>query len=226
MPSAPLKVSREMRRRRKTVASPAQAVVVGLTCVMVLLMTPFVARHLRTPQARAVAAGPYRPAPAPTAFMDHRRTLIIPVEGVGVAALHDTWGVARSEGRRHEGIDIMAPRGARVFAAADGTIVRFFVSPRGGMTIDETDKTGGWIYSYAHLDSRAPGLAEGDSVVKGQVIGFVGATGNATTPHLHFEIQERGPERQGWRATPVNPLPYLLDGTAPADAAGVIRARN
>lgn len=141
--------------------------------------------------------------------------LIVPVSGVAASALNDTWGSTRAEGRTHEGIDIMAPMGAPVLAAADGRIVKFFDSVRGGVTIYQLDTSERFIYYYAHLSNRAPGLAEGDVVHQGQVIAFVGMTGNAPVPHLHFEIQRLTPERHWWQADPMNPHPLLVAGRAP-----------
>jgi peptidoglycan LD-endopeptidase LytH len=145
-----------------------------------------------------------------------RIDLIIPVEGVSRADLSDTWGHARSEGRSHEGIDILAPEGTRVRAVADGRIVKFFDSVPGGITIYQFDQSNRFVFYYAHLRSRARNLAEGDYVRQGDVIGYVGQTGNAPVPHLHFEIQRLGPERQWWVADSLNPFPYLRSGRAPA----------
>lgn len=143
-------------------------------------------------------------------------SLVIPVEGVTRGELYDTWGQARSEGRMHEGIDITAPEGARVFASADGRIVKFFDSVRGGVTIYQFDTNERFVFYYAHLHSRAQGLAEGDPVRRGDVIGYVGQTGNAPVPHLHFEIQRLGPTRQWWVADSMNPYPFLIVGRPPA----------
>lgn len=143
------------------------------------------------------------------------RTLIVPVFGMSPEQLHDNWGDARSEGRAHAGIDIMAPRGVAVLAAVDGRIVKFFDSARGGTTIYQFDEAERFVYYYAHLSGRARGLAEGQDVRRGDVIGYVGASGNATTPHLHFEIQRLGPERRWWVAEPRNPYPLLQSGRAP-----------
>ncbi|HYD73591.1 MAG TPA: M23 family metallopeptidase [Candidatus Binatia bacterium] len=141
--------------------------------------------------------------------------LIVPVRGLRSADLSDTWGAARSNGRRHEGIDIMAPHGAPVLAAADGEIVRFWNSELGGITLYQADETGEVVYYYAHLSSYAEGLKQGDRVRQGDVIGYVGATGNATTPHLHFEIQRTSNARRWWHGTAINPYPYLASGDAP-----------
>jgi murein DD-endopeptidase MepM/ murein hydrolase activator NlpD len=139
----------------------------------------------------------------------------VPVEGVASAELADTWGQARADGRAHEGIDIIAPEGARVLAAADGRIVKFFDSERGGLTIYQFDASERFVYYYAHLQRRAHGLAEGDQVRQGQVIGYVGRTGNAPVPHLHFEIQRLSPQRRWWIARAMNPYPFLVSGRAP-----------
>ena len=87
--------------------------------------------------------------------------LLIPVEGVHANQLTDTFGDARAAGRRHDAIDIMAPRGTRVIASADATVVKLFTSVRGGLTVYAFDPTATIEYYYAHLDRYAPGLAEG-----------------------------------------------------------------
>lgn len=142
-------------------------------------------------------------------------TLIVPVSGIAASALTDTWGHTRSEGRAHEGIDIMAPMGTPVRAAADGRIVKFFDSDRGGVTIYQFDTSERFVYYYAHLSRRAPGLAEGAVVQQGDVIAYVGTSGNAPAPHLHFEIQRLTNERHWWEADSMNPYPLLIAGRAP-----------
>src|SRR6185312_8194040 len=143
-------------------------------------------------------------------------TLIIPVEGVAPTQLTDTWGQARAEGRVHEGIDILAAQGTPVLAAADGRIVKFFDSARGGVTIYQFDVSERFVYYYAHLLGRAPGLAEGYQVRQGQVIGYIGMTGHAPVPHLHFEVERLGPDHHWWQAQSINPYPLLLAGSAPS----------
>jgi len=140
------------------------------------------------------------------------RQVIIPVAGIAVAHLTDTWGAARNEGRRHEGIDIMAPRGTPVHAAVGGTVAKLFKSGRGGITVYQFDPSERFILYYAHLDRYASGLKEGDRIAQGQVIGYVGQTGNATTPHLHFEIQRMGQRRQWWQGVSFNPFIALASG--------------
>lgn len=133
---------------------------------------------------------------------------MIPVAGVKPADLTDTFTDARSQGRVHDAIDIMAPRGTPVVAVNDGHIVKLFTSVRGGLTVYQFDPQDQVVYYYAHLDSYAPGLAEGQTLHRGDPIGFVGSTGNASAdaPHLHFEIEVLGAEKQWWHATSINPF--------------------
>lgn len=165
-------------------------------------------------QTRAAIAQPDRQKIRRASVLTDRR-LIIPVANVARGALTDTWGAARAEGRAHEGIDIMAPMGTPVRAAADGRIVKFFDSVRGGVTIYQFDTSERFVYYYAHLSRRAPGLAEGDVVEQGDVIAYVGMSGNAPVPHLHFEIQRLTPDRHWWEADSMNPYPLLVAGRAP-----------
>ena len=136
------------------------------------------------------------------------RNLTLPVTGISAAQLNDTFTQARAAGAPHEAIDIMAPRGTPVLAVEDGRITKLFLSKPGGITLYQFDPGGEYAYYYAHLDRYADGIAEGVSVRKGQVIAYVGSTGNALpeAPHLHFAIFRLGPERQWWRGTPINPF--------------------
>ncbi len=137
-------------------------------------------------------------------------TLIVPVQGVARDALRDTFGDARGSGR-HEAIDIMAARGTPVLAAADGKVVKLFDSKPGGLTVYQFDRSGRFAYYYAHLDRYAAGLKEGRVLKQGEVLGYVGSTGDASpeAPHLHFTIFRLGPERQWWKGIAVNPFPLL-----------------
>jgi murein DD-endopeptidase MepM/ murein hydrolase activator NlpD len=137
--------------------------------------------------------------------------LAIPVAGIKSAQLTDTFTASRAGGRSHDAIDIMAPEGAPVIAAADGKIEKLFNSVRGGITIYERSNDGRWTYYYAHLSAYAPGLAEGQSVKRGQVIARVGHTGDASAagPHLHFAINQMGPNDRWWNGSPINPYPLL-----------------
>lgn len=138
--------------------------------------------------------------------------LLIPVQGVRAAALTDTFNDARGQGRIHDAIDIMAPTGTPVLAVADGAIVKLFDSVRGGHTIYQFDPSRAHAYYYAHLDRYADGLSEGQNVRQGDLIGYVGSSGNANplAPHLHFAIMVLGPEHNWWQGTAINPYPYLV----------------
>jgi murein DD-endopeptidase MepM/ murein hydrolase activator NlpD len=139
-----------------------------------------------------------------------RRDLEIPVAGVDDEDLRDTYADARG-GRSHEAIDIMAPRHTPVRAVEDGTVAKLFSSEAGGLTIYQFEPSGTFTYYYAHLDRYADGLKEGQALKRGQVIGYVGSTGNAAedAPHLHFAIFKLTPERQWWKGEPINPYPVL-----------------
>ncbi len=142
--------------------------------------------------------------------------LTIPVAGVPPAALVDSFGDARGGGgRSHGAIDIPAPRGTVVIAAADGRVERLFDSRLGGHTIYQRSPDRSTVYYYAHLDAYAPGLAEGMVLRRGQRIAFVGSTGDAdpSAPHLHFEVHRLAPGERWWQGTSVNPYP-LLAGSA------------
>jgi murein DD-endopeptidase MepM/ murein hydrolase activator NlpD len=141
-----------------------------------------------------------------------RRGLEFPVEGVDRKELRDTFSDTRALGRSHEASDIMAPRGTPVRAVEDGTIAKLFDSRGGGgLTIYQFDPSETFCYYYAHLDGYAPGIREGQSVRRGQVIGYVGSTGNASpdAPHLHFAIFQLTPERKWWKGEPLNPYPVF-----------------
>ena len=138
------------------------------------------------------------------------RPLVVPVEGISAAALRDTFAEGRV-GHRHEAIDIAAPRGTPVLAADDGTIVKLFTSVPGGLTIYQFDPEARFSYYYAHLDRYAAGLHPGMRVRRGDLIGYVGTTGNApaNAPHLHFAVFRLGPQRQWWKGEAVNPFGAL-----------------
>jgi murein DD-endopeptidase MepM/ murein hydrolase activator NlpD len=139
------------------------------------------------------------------------RALDIPVAGVTRMQLRDTYTDARGTNRSHEAIDIMAPRHTPVLAAEDGTVVKLFTSEAGGLTIYQFDPSNTFCYYYAHLDGYAEGVHEGQTVHRGQVIGYVGTTGNASAdaPHLHFAIFQLTPEHRWWKGDPINPYPIL-----------------
>ena len=134
-----------------------------------------------------------------------------PIRGLALANLRDTFEEVHN-GHPHGAIDIMEPRGTPVRAVVSGTVRKLFLSKPGGNTIYQFDEVGVYCYYYAHLDGYAEGLHEGMPVKSGEVIGFVGSTGNADAhaPHLHFGIFELGPERLWWQGKAVDPYPGLV----------------
>jgi peptidoglycan LD-endopeptidase LytH len=150
-----------------------------------------------------------RPAPAPAA-PDHAASLGMPVAGVDPRTLHSSFSQTRG-GHIHEALDIMAPRGAEVLAVAGGNVVKLFTSKPGGLTVYQFDDTRTWCYYYAHLDRYAPGLKEGMLLRKGDVLGYVGSTGDASAdaPHLHFAVFQLRPGKHWWQGTAVDPLPLF-----------------
>ena len=141
-----------------------------------------------------------------------RRQLTLPIQGLTNRDIQDSFEQGRAAGKLHEATDILAPRDTPVVAVEDGIIQKLFLSKPGGITIYEFDRAGIFCYYYAHLERYAPGLTEGMSVKRGDVIGYVGTTGNAPpqTPHLHFAIFRLGPERHWWQGTAVDPYPVLM----------------
>jgi peptidoglycan LD-endopeptidase LytH len=137
--------------------------------------------------------------------------LIIPVANVRSDQLLDTFSDARSEGRTHDAIDIIAPMGTPVLAAADGQIVKLFKSEKGGNTIYQSSADKKLIFYYAHLQGYAPTLHESQTVRQGEVIAFVGDTGNAGPGnfHLHFSIAVVADPKRYWEGTNINPYPLL-----------------
>jgi peptidoglycan LD-endopeptidase LytH len=137
--------------------------------------------------------------------------LLIPVQGVRAENLVDTYEQARGQGRRHDAIDIMASRGTRVLAVADGVVMKLFQSERGGTTLYELAPDRRTIYYYAHLDRYAPGMVEGRALRRGEVLGYVGNTGDAGPGnyHLHFEVSTTTDPARYWGGTPQNPYPLL-----------------
>lgn len=138
------------------------------------------------------------------------RDLLLPVKGIDEDQLRDTYYDSR-DGRAHEAIDIMAPRRTPVLSVEEGRVAKLFTSKAGGLTIYVFDPTETFCYYYAHLDGYAEGLSEGQTVRRGQLLGYVGSTGNASdnAPHLHFAIFRLTPERQWWKGEPINPYPVL-----------------
>ncbi len=146
-------------------------------------------------------------------FVSAPSGLAIPVAGVAPADLIDTYSQDRDGGARaHNAIDIMAPAGTPVVAAADGVVEKLYFSEGGGgISAYVRSEDGQWIHYYAHLQAYAPGLAEGQRLRRGDAVGLVGSTGNAEDagPHLHFAIHAMGPGEAWHEGTPINPYPLL-----------------
>jgi peptidoglycan LD-endopeptidase LytH len=136
------------------------------------------------------------------------RALLFPLHGIDTRVLLDNFAEGRN-GRRHEALDILAPRGTPVLAVDDGIVRKLFSSVRGGLTVYQFAADEAYCYYYAHLDRYAEGLVEGQRLRKGDRVGYVGTTGNAppTTPHLHFTIFRLGAEKRWWEGVPINPYP-------------------
>jgi murein DD-endopeptidase MepM/ murein hydrolase activator NlpD len=139
------------------------------------------------------------------------RSLAMPVEGVKRSDLHSNFDELRGGSRKHEALDILAPRNTPVFAVEDGKIARLFLSDAGGITIYQYDPSMTYVYYYAHLERYAAGLKEGQTIKRGDVIGYVGTTGNAprNTPHLHFAIIKMTDEKKWWQGTAIDPYSVL-----------------
>ena len=137
--------------------------------------------------------------------------LLVPVQGVQASTLTDTFDQPRGRQRAHEALDIMAAKGTPVLAVADGKVVKLFDSKPGGTTLYQFDPSERHAYYYAHLERYADGIKEGMQVKRGDVLGYVGVTGNSDpdAPHLHFAMFELTTEKQWWKGTPVNPYPLM-----------------
>ena len=187
-------------------------VVIGATGVLLYL----------TETQRIVSAAPAKRVAGPAgqvAGLPGRRAavsnepLIVPVQGITVDHLKSGFDESRGGGFRvHHALDILAPRGTPVLAAVAGTIRKLFVSAAGGITIYEFDQAQEKCYYYAHLDRYSNFLHEGQVVAQGDVIGYVGTTGNApaNTPHLHFAIAVLPPTKEWWKGEPIDPYPLLV----------------
>jgi len=134
-----------------------------------------------------------------------------PLDSLQTNELHDSFNETHN-GHRHEAIDIMRPRGTPVLAVTNGIIRKLFISRQGGLTIYEFDREGVYCYYYAHLDHYADQIREDGAVVRGDVIGYVGTTGDALpdAPQLHFAIFRLGAEKSWWKGEAINPYPILM----------------
>lgn len=180
-----------------------------LTCLLGAI--GFLAATIRVveprPDASPTVAAVVNDAPAPV--------LLVPVAGVDAAKLRSNWGEVRGGTRGHQGLDIMAPAGTPVVAAADGAIEKlYFSNGGGGITLYQRAADGRWMLYYAHLRGYAPGIAEGRRVRAGEMLAYVGDTGNAGAGnfHLHFGVAMMAPGERWWQGTPVDPYPLLAGG--------------
>jgi murein DD-endopeptidase MepM/ murein hydrolase activator NlpD len=140
-----------------------------------------------------------------------RSEMMVPLAGVTASALYDSYDEVRGGTRKHEAMDLPAPRGTPVLSAANGRVLKLFNSKAGGLMVYAADSTEHFILMYGHLDAYQPGLADGQPLRRGQQIGIVGTTGNAApaVPHLHFAIARSTDVKQWWKGSPVNPYPLL-----------------
>jgi peptidoglycan LD-endopeptidase LytH len=170
-------------------------------------------------EARPPAVVPAKAPAGPGDIVVAPSGLAVPVSGVRADQLIDTFTQSRAGGRPHDAMDIMAPAGTPVIAAAAGTVEKLYFSQGGGgITAYVRSPDRQWMFYYAHLQGYAEGLHEGQQVTRGQAIGRVGSTGNANPegPHLHFAIHRMGPEERWWQGRAVNPYPLLAGRGAAA----------
>ena len=207
--------------KNPTLTQAAAVTAVGTTPALAPLKEP-----ARTPAATAIDEPPNAVVEVPAATSGHdgvippsapesrdlaARKLLIPVEGIPADKLVRSYHDARSGGRLHEALDILAPRNTPVVAVEDGTVAKLFNSKAGGLTVYQFDPSQEYSYYYAHLERYADGLKEGDRIHRGQVLGFVGTSGNAPkdTPHLHFAVYRLTSEKHWWEGTPIDPYDIL-----------------
>ena len=211
-------LTNQSRRSHQQVRAPIVVVRrrrlrVGLVCSLLAMVSSLAVVTGVSPSVDAGAAGPTTPTTPPTTKKANKTTTTIagptialaqfPVQGL--CGFVDSYGANRSGGRSHEGVDIIAKKGLNIYAVNDGTLTKRYVDRVGqlagnGWRLTTADGT---YYFYAHMSAFADGLSVGSTVVAGQIIGYIGATGNAGTPHLHFEIHPQG-------GRPINPTQSVI----------------
>jgi len=178
---------------------------------------PAAAAASQSPASAVATTGTHRRNPGDSEAAEATRSererppkLHLPIDGISIESLKRGFAEART-GHPHEAVDMLSPRNTPVHAVADGTVAKLFVSKAGGNTIYEFDQSQRYAYYYAHLERYEAGLHEGEAIRQGQVIGYVGTSGNAPpdTPHLHFAVFELGPEHQWWKGKAVDPYPLF-----------------
>lgn len=177
-----------------------------------------------TPVARSPQPG-LEPVAAPTdaTAVAHLNSLLFPVANRDSAKLADSFEDDRDGGaRKHHAIDIMAPKGTPVLAVADGRILRLANTSKGGISLYAADLEEHFVYYYAHLDRYHATVYTGRPLLRGDTLGYVGTTGNASNgaPHLHFQLMRMPPDRKYWNGEPINPYPLLRAAEAPSGKAG------
>lgn len=196
------------------------ALVAGAACVAALAWMASgttqseVAVQPPRPTSRASANVPVVPVTATDLLQPGAapRPLAMPVEDIDPSTIHDNFNEVRGGTTgRHDALDILAPRGTHVLATDDGIVKKLFTSVPGGLTVYQYDPDSQFCYYYAHLDAYAQGLHEGQTLKRGDLIGYVGTTGNAPkdTPHLHFAVIRLDPDKRWWTGTPIDPYPLL-----------------
>lgn len=153
----------------------------------------------------------------------HVGSLYFPVAGMDSTRLDDSYEAPRDGGaRRHNAIDIMAPRGAAVLAVQDGRVLKLSNNTKGGIVVYATDLDEQFVYYYAHLDRYHARIYNGKPLMRGDTIGYVGTTGNspANLPHLHFQVMRMPADKRSYSTgAPVNPFPLLRTTTQPQAAS-------
>ena len=151
-------------------------------------------------------------AAADATAVAHLRSLLFPVGGADSMKLDDSFDAPRDGGaRKHNAIDIMAPRGTPILAVSDGRILRLVKSAKGGLSLYASDLEDRFVYYYAHLDRYHPKVYSGKPLLRGDTLGFVGTTGNAppNLPHLHFQVMRMPADGKYVNGAPINPYPLL-----------------
>jgi murein DD-endopeptidase MepM/ murein hydrolase activator NlpD len=217
------------------------ALVVGMVLAAVTMARGY---GMASPSASAPSAGDARATPrgraAPSAAVDDSagfpamtpsgsetvtaddlallsREITMPLDGVNPATLRSNFDERRGGGaRQHQALDIMAARRTPVRSAASGRVLKLFTSAAGGLMVYAADSSERFVLMYAHLDGYAPGLRDGAPLSRGQVIGYVGSTGNASAnaPHLHFAIARSADVKRWSKGKPIDPLPVLIASAA------------
>jgi murein DD-endopeptidase MepM/ murein hydrolase activator NlpD len=189
-------------------------ILIGLGGLILAILLLWIGALTLLPDARVAATRTIAvdPSPVQTGVATGGDVLEVPIAGVARSALVDSWGDPRDNGLRpHHGTDIMAPQMTPVRAAAPGTVEKLFVSAAGGTTLYLRTQQRDWTLYYAHLAGYAPGVHEGQAVRSGDVLGYVGDTGNAGAGnyHLHFGMMRTTSEQHWYQGEDVDPYPYL-----------------